>query len=530
MTAAIQGRYEANWVGDDRRLCRVVAIGESSLTAEGLDDPAQLWLHRALRVVHGRSGRSIDLVVLAQSGAHLRNALQQARLVDEERPDVVVLCIGTNDALHPWELLIQNYPARLRRLFRLVRAPGRTVVATGVGDLWYSPALTTSRIRRAFRYVASASSWYTDRAIRRAAGNMPDVQFLSTRAIDQVMWAGRDWLYSDDLLHPSAAGHIVWATHAATLLETAVDPPPEPRAPRPRSRTRHRDPLLSPPIGYVATSQGVARVRDQGGVRRAVVVIPDAPNVLEHHESSFRLLGDEFRVVGLEMPGAGYTDLRRRPGRWFVPEFDYSLAAGARWIRDVMNALGIEHAILTGSCVNGLYAAMLADIDPERVDALVLCQTPSLAGLQRWGRKEIPGPIRNRVLSPLLLTTFRNRLARNWYGKVLNPGVPADERVWFEDVAQEGYRGGAAWILAPLIRAIIREEPDRIGPLTRPVTILWGRHDRSHRHARTDPDSGPGPHGDPVLVEAGHFPDLEDPETFAAAVREAADRVSDAYR
>ncbi len=524
MTALIEGRFETGWPSRGvPHPARVVAIGDSSLTGEGLRDPADMWLARALATINERTGHELELVILARSGAKLSDVVRQARLVDEEHPDVVVVCVGTNDAaraLLPSALM--DYESHYRQLLRSVRGRGRAVVAAGVGNLAYSPALA-SGARRLLRPVGALTSWYVDRAIHRATAET-EVDYLGTRALDRAMWADRAHTYGPDHFHPSALGHARWADHARPVLEAALAAAARRRSePGVRSDERPRVPPLRQSYSYVRTPQGVARVRDAGGDGTVVVVMPDSPNVLEHHESSFRVLGRDFRVVGLEMPGAGYTDLHAPAGgRGAGRGFDYSLAAGARWILDVLTALDVERAILTASCVNGLYAAMAAQMAPDRVDALVLCQTPSLAQLKTWAQAQIPAPLRNKVVGDLIVRVARRPLAARWYRQVVAPSATTDDRLWFEDLAYEGFRYGSTWRLAPLVDALMREPDDRIGELEPPTYLLWGGSDGSHLKAGTDPATAPGPPAATRSVATGHFPDLEDPDTFALAVRVAA--------
>ena len=71
MTSRIEGRYAIEWPADGDS-CRVLAIGDSTLTAEGPADARQLWLQRALDSIHLATGRSLHLVVRATPGARLR--------------------------------------------------------------------------------------------------------------------------------------------------------------------------------------------------------------------------------------------------------------------------------------------------------------------------------------------------------------------------------------------------------------------------------------------------------------------------
>lgn len=519
MSSRIEGRYAVGWPADGDG-CRVLAIGDSTLTAEGLADARQLWLQRALESIHLATGRSLHLVVRATPGARLRQAEGMARCVAEEDPDVVVVAVGTNDVLPSVRLLtdLLDYTNRYRQMVRRLHRPGRGVVVTGVGNLWHTPALTRNLVFQLLRPPAAALSWYVDRAIRRAVSGSPGVELIDTRAVDGTMWAGRHWLYNRDAFHPSAAGHDVWAALARPALARAIAAVPEDR-PAVAAGDAGAD-ADDAEVTFVRTHHGVARVRDTGGPGRAVIVMPDSPNVLEHLESSFRGLSSDFRVVGLEMPGAGYTDLRAQDGH-HAP-FDFSLRSGAEWILDVMRALEIDEAIVTASCVNGLYAATAAELDPQRVRALVLCQTPSLPQLKTWAKRIIPWPLRHRLLGDRLLRVSRRWFAARWYDQALGPEAPPGTRARFEDIARQGFRAGAAWRLAPLVTAILREPDDAPRRLEVPTTVLWGDDDETHRRAGTDPESLAGSRYEFRRIATGHFPDLEDPDAFATAVWEAA--------
>jgi pimeloyl-ACP methyl ester carboxylesterase len=518
VTEQFEGRSCVDWPpreGDQR--CRVVAIGDDSLTAEGLDDPSQMWLARALEAIHQHTGWGLTLVVIAQRGIRLRDAERLARFVDDEDPGVVVLSVGTNDALGLNErvlatppLGLRDYANRYRQLVRALRGQGTKVVATGVRNLRLTP-----RWRRAL-WPAGTISRYVDRAIARATTDMIGVERIDIRRADRTMWANQRWLYGPGGWQPTAAGHDVWAGLARPLLARAVEEAPRPQVPQDehlrRARARSADTYQ-----FVRTSQGVARVRDTGGKGIAVVVMPDSPNVLEHHESSFTGLAGHHRVVGLEMPGAGYTDLRTLPNE-DLPRFDFSLDAGAGWILDVLRAVDADNAVLTGSCVNGLYAARAAQLDPDCVQALVVCQTPSLTELKHWASTTIPAIVRHPLGDRLLLQHTKRRAAARWYRRALAPGTSREQRAWFEDVARAGFRAGSSWRLARLINAFLAEPDDRLDFIPVPTTVLWGTHDLTHRRAGTDPTSLV--HGElPVFVETGHFPDLEQPDRFAYEVR-----------
>ena len=135
----------------------------------------------------------------------------------------------------------------------------------------------------------------------------------------------------------------------------------------------------------VPTRAGRVRCLDTGcpgDGRPCVLLTPDGPNVLEHLLPLVAQLASEARVVAFEMPGFGHSLPRAGYG--------HGLDEGAGVVLAVMDALGVAGATLAFSCANGFYAMRVARRAPARVRALVLAQTPSLAAMQAWARRNVP--------------------------------------------------------------------------------------------------------------------------------------------
>src|SRR6187401_2578236 len=76
---------------------RVVALGDSTLTGPGIDDPRDIWLPRALAHLDVPGG--VELISLAVGGSC---AVDVAARVDEAielDPDLVVIAVGCNDVM-----------------------------------------------------------------------------------------------------------------------------------------------------------------------------------------------------------------------------------------------------------------------------------------------------------------------------------------------------------------------------------------------------------------------------------------------
>lgn len=103
---------------------------------------------------------------------------------------------------------------------------------------------------------------------------------------------------------------------------------------------------------------------------------PDAPVLVLLHGSPVgsvalkhlaAALRGEFRLIIPDLPGMGRSQAR-------VP--DYSVAAHARSVLDLLDALGVKQAQVLGYSMGGGVAIALGDLAPERVEAITL-----LAGL-----------------------------------------------------------------------------------------------------------------------------------------------------
>ncbi len=92
-------------------------------------------------------------------------------------------------------------------------------------------------------------------------------------------------------------------------------------------------------------------------------------------------LARSFRVTGYDLRGHGYSE---------VPSSGYTSAEQAGDTLAIMDALGIERAMLVGHSFGGVIAMHAAVLDPDRIEAVVLSDPcfPALRHLEdlsRWG-------------------------------------------------------------------------------------------------------------------------------------------------
>jgi pimeloyl-ACP methyl ester carboxylesterase len=253
------------------------------------------------------------------------------------------------------------------------------------------------------------------------------------------------------------------------------------------------------------TRAGCIRVRDTGGKGPVIVMVPDGPNVIEHHGDVIDRLAPHARVVCFDMPGFGFSAPRAR--------YDHSLAQGADVVLAVLDALDMREAALAFSCANGFYAIAAARQAPQRVRHLLLAQTPGFSAMPAWTQRNVPKAIQTPVVGQLLNRVVRRKLAHTWYGMAM-PDKP--ERSAFRATADAALADGACFCLAGVVQGLSRATPGLLAGVTQPATLLWGDSDRSHKHTRAETLHELLPHAQiRHLPDCGHFPDLEQPRAYA---------------
>ncbi|HUU61475.1 MAG TPA: SGNH/GDSL hydrolase family protein [Acidimicrobiia bacterium] len=192
---------------------RIVAVGDSSLTAPGVDDLDDVWLRRLARTYTDR--HLVELISLGVGGSRARDVVEgQLDAAVALRPDVAVVTVGGNDAIRAQP--VRRYAAALETIVgRLEEASGAALLV-GVGDLGTIPRLPSS-----LRSYLSRRSRIFDQACLRVAVSHP--RTVKTQARRPTAQAFRTdlSLFAPDQFHASAAGHALFAETVAPALAAA---------------------------------------------------------------------------------------------------------------------------------------------------------------------------------------------------------------------------------------------------------------------------------------------------------------------
>lgn len=230
-------------------------------------------------------------------------------------------------------------------------------------------------------------------------------------------------------------------------------------------------------------------------------------------------LGVYGRVIAFDRPAFGLTE-RLMPGEW--QENPYTPQAQVKLVVGLMDALGVDKAILMGNSAGGAIAAQVALEHPERVQALVLVDAAILkgGGAPAWTRPLLYTPQMNRV-GPLIMRQFAGE-----------PGLNFIKSAWsnperLTEATLEGYRkplqahnwDKALWELTKASRWV-KLEP-RLPELTMPTLVISGANDNivpsteSEKVARLIPDAQFA-----LFDSCGHLPQEECPVVFVETVAE----------
>lgn len=265
-----------------------------------------------------------------------------------------------------------------------------------------------------------------------------------------------------------------------------------------------------PGVELIELSLARVRYRTAGGGPTTIVFVADPPNVVEHYDRLVELLTPAFRVVCLDMPGFGFSYPKR--------QFSYSIDDQVRVITELLEHLGHGPYFLAFSCGAAFAAIGLAAQRPDLVAGVVNIQAASWDEQARWARRvDLMGLVGTPVLGQLLLASAPSWVARKWYDVSLPESREAEA---FARIGSEALSHGACFCLASGLQQLRASSPD-LRPVGLPAMVLWGSADRTHR--RTDKSSSRACLPEARWHEfpsAGHFPELEDPEQFAALLQE----------
>lgn len=230
-------------------------------------------------------------------------------------------------------------------------------------------------------------------------------------------------------------------------------------------------------------------------------------------------LQDDLHLYGVDRPGFGLSD-----------RFDYRSVDLRRHAGDftvsLLDALGLESAVLMGGSMGGFFALAAALDHPERVSSLILMGIP--AGFT----PKLPLPVRVIFNMPFLPAMFMRRAAtvegqHKQYRQMFGMDPTTLPELYFRARVAGVKLPGVQQTWPTLCRRLTGLRGNRPGTylgaeleqVTQPTLVIYGEHDWVPDEVRAATERIPNGRGH-FLPGVGHFPFLQATEETARAVRE----------
>jgi pimeloyl-ACP methyl ester carboxylesterase len=263
------------------------------------------------------------------------------------------------------------------------------------------------------------------------------------------------------------------------------------------------------------------------GYRRAYRMVGQGPALLLIHgigdtsrswQPLMPELGRSYTVVAPDLLGHGDSD---------KPRADYSVAAYANGMRDLLDVLGIDRVTVVGHSLGGGVAAQFAYQYPQRCERIVLVASGGA------GREVTPflrmaaAPLAELALPPLHwpISRFFGSLGLEFLRRIGHDlGRDATELLRVFDGLPDGSARGA---FTRTLRSVVDWRGQVVTMMDRsylvagvPMLLVWGTHDAviPVEHAVRAHAAMPGSRLE-LFDEAGHFPHHVDPERFLTLLR-----------
>lgn len=229
-------------------------------------------------------------------------------------------------------------------------------------------------------------------------------------------------------------------------------------------------------------------------------------------------LAERYRVIAPDLLGHGRSD---------KPAGDYSLGNHASLVRDVLAHLGIERATIIGQSLGGGVAMQLAYQHPEVCERLVLVNSGGLGRDVSWLLRLLSLPGAELILPiavPGFVRDHGNNVSRWLHERGIRPPKVAEMWQAYASLAESENRHA----FLRTLRSVVDAGGQTVSARDRlylasamPSLIIWGDNDPIIPCAHGEEAHEVMPGSRLVIFEGvGHFPHVEVPDEFVAAVIE----------
>ncbi|MDP1693263.1 MAG: alpha/beta hydrolase [Burkholderiaceae bacterium] len=271
-----------------------------------------------------------------------------------------------------------------------------------------------------------------------------------------------------------------------------------------------------PPSDFIEVKGQLVHLRDEGprSDPAPLLLLHGTGASLHTWDGWAAALKAHKRVIRIDLPGFGLTG----PFSGQYASDDYRGDTYARFVLDVMAALGLSRAAIGGNSLGGEIAWRAATLAPQRFAQLILVDATGYAFTPDdipLGLRIARIPVLARIGEYLLPRAVVAASLRSVYGDPARIGDELIDRT-FELTLREGNRRALGLRLQQLEADVHAE---RIKTLALPTLVLWGGRDRLVPLANGERFAAEIRGAKLVVFDAlGHVPQEEDPARTVAVV------------
>ena len=251
------------------------------------------------------------------------------------------------------------------------------------------------------------------------------------------------------------------------------------------------------------------RYRVAGNGPHTLVLATDPPISLECYDELLSHLSQDYRVYVFELPGFGYSLVKRH--------FKFDFESTIETLHELLISWNKGPYTLAFPCASAYFSIALANRYPELVSHLSLIQAPNWQQEQAWKQRLDPHNVLNRpILGQLFLKWKKRDVARQWIKFASNTDTFTESST---SLVNHQLHHGGCYCLASAMQYGLPCESPKFTTVEQPARLIFGDSDRSHRDTnfQSIQDYGEKISLHPIQ-RAGHFPELEAPGEFKALI------------
>lgn len=279
--------------------------------------------------------------------------------------------------------------------------------------------------------------------------------------------------------------------------------------------------FLGAEIRYVDTpSFGRTRIAEAGkGKAETVFLMHGIGGHVEAYAKNVVALAEHFHVVAFDFVGHGLSEKKL--------DITYTPAAYVEQLRELMDALGVEKAHISGESLGGMVAAGFAIAYPDRVLRAILNTTGGIPIVSEKGRQDLADLAALSAKNFGQLPTHDSVRARmqwliyegNWERLLTDELIESRLRIYL----QPDFQKSAPLVFARLNKAASGDtNPDMVEleQIQCETLLFWTRYNPIHDVAAAESALPRIKHGKLYVMkaDAAHWPQYEAPEEFNEVV------------